>query len=51
MNSTNQKTPEGWSVKKLGKCVHIFGGYAYDSSECTSVGIKWLKIANVEKVN
>lgn len=45
----NQKIPEGWSVKKLGKCVHIFGGYAYNSSECTSVGIKWLKIANVGK--
>lgn len=49
MTQNNQKIPEGWSVKKLGKCVHIFGGYAYDSSECTSVGIKWLKIANVGK--
>ena len=49
MTKIEQKIPEGWSVKKLGKCVHIFGGYAYDSSECTSVGIKWLKIANVGK--
>lgn len=45
----NQKIPDGWSVKKLGKCVHILGGYAYDSSECTSAGVKWLKIANVGK--
>ena len=45
----NQKTPEGWCVRKLGKCVHILGGYAYDSSECTSAGVKWLKIANVGK--
>ena len=47
MTKIEQKIPEGWSVKKLGECIHIFGGYAYSSDSIVESGIKWLKISNV----
>lgn len=49
MTTSNMNIPAGWQIKKLGECVSIFGGYAYSSQYCTSMGIKWLKISNVGK--
>ena len=49
MTISNMNIPAGWQIKKLAECVSIFGGYAYSSQDCTSMGIKWLKISNVGK--
>lgn len=38
MNSTNQKIPEGWSVKKLGECFSFLKTPSYSRAETTSDG-------------
>ena len=38
MNNINQKTPEGWSVKKLGECFSFLKTPSYSRAETTSDG-------------
>jgi type I restriction enzyme, S subunit len=38
-----------WQESKLSNVVKLFGGNAFSSSDSTSIGIPWLKIANVGK--
>ena len=55
MKTTEQKVPalrfpefEGeWEEKKLGEVLTIFNGYAFSSSDATTNGTSWVKIANV----
>lgn len=39
--------PDGWHKKKLGNYLKLFGGFAFKSEDRVSVGMRWLKIANV----
>lgn len=41
------KLPEGWKFAPLGRYVKIMGGFAFKSSDATTEGVRWLKIANV----
>ena len=49
MNSTNQKIPEGWSVKRLGECVEgtQLGGN-YENSE-SNKGLPLIKMGNLSR--
>jgi len=47
INNQQKNIPEGWQQVKLGNEIEIFNGGAFNSEDSSSVGIKWLKIANV----
>ena len=40
--------PEDWKIQCLGDVAHIVGGGAFKSKDVQKVGVRWLKIANVE---
>jgi type I restriction enzyme S subunit len=40
--------PEGWEVKKLKYTGNIINGYAFDSRDFTSCGIRVIKISNIQ---
>jgi len=39
--------PKDWEVRKSGTVLRYLGGAAFKSKDSVSVGVKWLKIANV----
>lgn len=46
---TNQKVPEGWSVKKLGDVCYLIAGNAFDSNDFVQEGIPLIRISNIDE--
>ena len=49
MIKTNQKIPEGWSVKKLGDVCYLIAGNAFDSNDFVQEGIPLIRISNIDE--
>jgi len=46
-NRKQKNIPQEWQQVKLGDQVKIFNGGAFNSEDASTVGIRWIKIANV----